>query len=65
MILEQNPRIGGAVDLGQLEKLKDLKATDGTDGDNYLNALVSQKVANYNKQFLISFHVFGSAYFTR
>lgn len=25
MILEQNPRIGGAVDLGQLEKLKDLK----------------------------------------
>ena len=30
MILEQNPRIGGAGgpgDLGQLEKLKDLKAT--------------------------------------
>lgn len=26
MILEQNPRIGGAVDLGQFEKLKDLKA---------------------------------------
>eukprot|EP00435_Cladocopium_sp_Y103_P058232 s647_g20.t1 len=25
MILEQNPRIGGAVDLGQLEKLKELK----------------------------------------
>lgn len=27
MILEQNPRIGGAVDLGQFEKLKDLKAS--------------------------------------
>lgn len=26
MILEQNPRLGGAVDLGQLDKLKDLKA---------------------------------------
>ena len=25
MILEQNPRIGGAVDLGQLEKLKELQ----------------------------------------
>eukprot|EP00913_Durusdinium_trenchii_P004788 g4448.t1 len=25
MILEQNPRLGGAVDLGQLDKLKDLK----------------------------------------
>ena len=25
MILEQNPRLGGAVDLGQLERLRELK----------------------------------------
>ena len=43
MILEQNPRIGGAVDLGQLEKLKDLKATGENDSPR-------ATVNKYNKQ---------------